>query len=83
MTFLLLSKTGMHFTLSSAFIFGIIFFLLIAWIIFTIVVRYHWKNYSSGGVEILRMNMIYLIGSAAIFTFMVVSAFLYFASSSI
>lgn len=83
MTPLLLTSVNLHFTLSSVFIFGIIFFLLVAWIVFTVIVRYHWKNYGSGDIEILRMNLIYLIGSGAIFTFMIASAFLYFASSTL
>lgn len=83
MTFLLLSSTSLHFTLSSVFIFGIILFLVVGWMIFTVVIRYHWKNYGSGDIEILRMNVMYLVGSGVIFTLMIASAFLYFASSTL
>lgn len=56
--------------------------LLIAlWSIFTLVIRYHWKNYGTGKIEVFTMNFFYLTGSVILIALMSISTFLYFSSA--
>lgn len=50
---------------------------IISWLVYTLILRYHWKKYSVNNVELLQMNLIYFIGSGMIIVLMGASAFLY------
>lgn len=50
------------------------------WAIFTLIVRYHWKNYGTGGLELITMNFAYLAGSAVLILGMIIFGSLYMLS---
>ncbi len=53
---------------------GIVFIVLcVIWIGFTLIIRYHWKQYGTGASEIFRMNFLYLSGSFTLLTLLLVS----------
>jgi len=75
-----ITTTGFQITITPTILVSLLSLILAAWIIFTIIVRYHWKNYGTGGVEILTMNFIYFSGSAILIAFTIVSVLLYSTS---
>ena len=76
-----ISETGLQISVSPLLIFSLLSLLLAVWLIFTIIIRYHWKNYGTKGVEILTMNFVYLSGSAVLIAFTIISALLYSTSA--
>jgi hypothetical protein len=56
--------------------------LLVAWAIYSLILRYHWQKYSSTPLDALRMNMIYFGGSALLFGLMAVFLLLFSLSSN-
>jgi hypothetical protein len=46
--------------------------LLIFWIIFSLILRYHWDKYATSRIDVLRMNMIYFGGSIVLILIMVI-----------
>lgn len=73
----LLSKLNFQFPITSFLIFVIFSLLIIVWLGFTLIIRYHWKNYGSGALSILTMSFIYFIGSGVLILGMGLFAFLY------
>ncbi len=63
------------------FIFIVAGLILAGWLIFTTIVRYHWKSYGTGGVQIFTMNFFYISGSAILGGLMILSAVSYFISA--
>lgn len=72
-----LGVTGLHVTITPLLLITLLSLLLAVWLVFTIIVRYHWKNYGTKGFEILRMNLLYLIGSGILIAFTILSLLLY------
>ncbi len=33
-------------------------------IVHAVILRYHWKNYGNGAIELVKINIIYLVGLA-------------------
>ena len=60
-------------------IFGV---LLVAWIIYSIILRYHWKKYATSKLDTMRMDIIYFIGSAVLIGAMTIAALAYSLSST-
>lgn len=50
---------------------------ILSWMVFTLVLRYHWKKYSVSNLDLLKMNLVYFIGSGVIIVLMGAAAFLY------
>lgn len=50
---------------------------ILLWIVFTFILVYHWKKYSVSNLDLLKMNLVYFIGSGVIIVLMGASAFLY------
>lgn len=74
------SETGFLITITPLLLASLLLLLLAVWIVFTLIVRYHWKNYGARGAEALTMNFIYFSGSAILIAFTVVSVILYSTS---
>ena len=79
----LLGSLNLHIPLSPILIFSFAALLLAFWVTFTMVIRYHWKSYGTGDLEIVSLNFFYLVGSGIIIFFMVASALLYYTSSAL
>ena len=82
MTLALLGNSGFHLPITGMLVFAVFFLLLAGWLVFTLVIRYHWKNYGTGGVEIFSMNFFYFTGSFIGIALMLISASLYFFSAT-
>lgn len=46
--------------------------LLLLWLVYSVILRYHWGKYASGQLDVLKMNMIYFGGSAFLIVGMMV-----------
>ncbi len=77
----LLAKSGMQITIPPIFIMIVLALLLAVWLVFTLIIRYHWKNYGTGGASIFKMNFFYLTGSAIFIIVLLLFGLLYIASS--
>ena len=75
-------KLGIHIPVTPLLIFALTALLLAAWGIFTLILRYNWKHYSTRKAEMFAMSFFYFIGSAALIGLLCFSAFLYFTSSA-
>ncbi len=82
MTFLLLGQSGFHIPVTALLLFSLLALLVAIWIVFTLIIRYHWKNYGTGGVGIFAMNFAYLVGSLALIGLMLSSLTVYVFSST-
>ncbi len=82
MNFSLFGPSGFQIPITPLLVFAILSAIVAGWLIFTFIIRYHWKNYGTGGVEILTMNFVYFAGSIVLGGFMAVSAIAYSLSST-
>lgn len=73
----LFGKMSIHIPLSSFALFVILAILVAVWAIFTLIIRYHWKNFGTSEIDFVGMNLLYLIGSVVLVAGMAISAFLY------
>lgn len=71
-----------HIPVTPMLLFIILAILIAAWGVFTLVIRYHWKNYGTGKLEAFTMNFLYLIGSIILIVLMSTSALLYLSSAA-
>lgn len=78
----LLALSGVNIPVAPQLIFSLLGLLLAFWIVFTLIIRYHWKNYGTGGVEVFTMNFIYLTGSGVLIVLMTVTATIYSFSTT-
>lgn len=76
-----LAQLNFHIPVTPILLFSIMALTLVAWGIVTLVIRYHWKNYGTGKLEIFTMNFFYLAGSVILVTLMSVFALLYLVST--
>lgn len=73
----LFSKMSIHIPLSAFALFVILAILVAVWAIFTLIIRYHWKNFGTSELDFVGMNVIYLTGSVILVLGMAISAFLF------
>jgi uncharacterized membrane protein HdeD (DUF308 family) len=73
---------NIHIPVTPLLLFVFLALLLSAWGIFSVVVRYHWRQYGTSKLEILSMTFFYLAGSAVLLGLTTASAFLYYASAT-
>lgn len=78
----MLNNINFHIPVNSQLVIFALFLVLAIWLVFTIIIRYHWKSYGTNGVEVFTMNFMYLIGSAVIGGLMIILAILYISSST-
>lgn len=60
-----------------ALLFSLFTLLIAVWLVFTVILRYHWKKYSVNKLTLLEMNLVYLVGSAVLLVLIGISALLY------
>jgi hypothetical protein len=77
----ILAQSGSHITITGGLMFSLLALLIAIWLVFTLIIRYHWKNYGTGGVEVFTMNFFYLVGSFIGIALMLGSALLYLSST--
>ena len=77
----LLAQSGIHIPITAQLLFSLLAILLAGWLVFTLIIRYHWKNYSTGGVELFTMNFFYLLGSGVLIAGLLITGLLYVSSS--
>lgn len=75
-----LTQLNFHIPITPVLLFAILALLIVLWGIFTLIIRYHWKHYGTGKLEVFTMNFFYLTGSVVLIAFMGISAFLYSVS---
>lgn len=73
----LFSQISIHIPLSSLALFVILAILIVVWAIFTLIIRYHWKNFGTSEIDFVGMNVFYLTGSVILILGMAISAFLF------
>ena len=76
-----LSQLNLHIVVSPMFLFFIMALLIAGWGIFTLVIRYHWKNYGTGKLEVFTMNFFYFAGSVIFMALLVILALAYYFSA--
>jgi hypothetical protein len=77
-----LAQFNLHIPITPVLLFVVLALLVALWAIFTLVIRYHWKNYGTGKLEVFTMNFFYLAGSAILIGLLLISALLYLSSAS-
>jgi len=73
---------AVHIPITPLLLFATLALLIAVWAVFTLIVRYHWKNYGTGKLEVFTMNFFYLVGSLVLIALMVVCALLYLSSAT-
>ncbi|MDO8520630.1 MAG: hypothetical protein Q7S52_00780 [bacterium] len=77
-----LGQLGIHIPVTPLLVLAFTALLLAAWGIFTLVLRYHWKHYSTRKAEMFMMSFFYFIGSFVLIGLMAFSALLYLSSAT-
>ncbi|OGZ05907.1 MAG: hypothetical protein A2845_03850 [Candidatus Lloydbacteria bacterium RIFCSPHIGHO2_01_FULL_49_22] len=77
----ILSTINIQIAVSPFFLFVVGALVIAGWLVFTVIIRYHWKNYGTGGMQLFAMNFLYISGSAALAGLMILSAVLYLISA--
>ncbi|OGZ09584.1 MAG: hypothetical protein A3D65_06960 [Candidatus Lloydbacteria bacterium RIFCSPHIGHO2_02_FULL_50_13] len=76
-----LSQLSFHIPVTPQLLLIILALLIAAWGVYTLIIRYHWKHYSTRKAEMFTMSFFYFTGSFIIIGFMCLFAFLYFTST--
>lgn len=69
---------GIHVPVNPFLILTVLALLVAAWGVFTLILRYHWKHYSTRKTEVFVMSFFYFSGSAILIGLMFLSAFFYY-----
>lgn len=69
--------SGMRIPIPPVLLFALLVLLFVAWIIFTLIIRYHWKKYGYSKLVHLKMNFVYFAGSGVLLLGMLLFAILY------
>ena len=64
MSFILLSEMGIQIPLTTTFLVVLFSILTAISLVHAVILRYHWKNYGNGALELVLVNLIYLVGLA-------------------
>ncbi len=79
----LLSNMNFQIPLTPMFLVIIFSILTAVSLVHALVLRYHWKNYGNGAVELVLVNLIYFIGLSVLIGGMALFTVLYSISNSI
>lgn len=71
-----------HIPVTPVLLFALLALLIAGWAIYTLILRYHWKNYGTGKLEVFTMNFFYITGSIVLIVLMAVAALLYSSSAT-
>ncbi len=63
--------------LSGALLFVVFILLFLAWALYSVILRYHWKKYGYSRADLLKMELFYFIGSGIILLGALLFAILY------
>jgi hypothetical protein len=77
-----IAQLNLHIPITPLLIFALLMLLLAGWGVFTVIIRYHWKNYGTGKLEVFTMNFLYLVGSGILIALLTISALLYYSSAA-
>ena len=77
MTGIALNQLGFHIPVTPLLLFSLGGLLFAVWAIFSIIAHYHWKNYGASKIEVVKMTLIYFVGSAILIALIAVFAFAY------
>ncbi len=69
--------SGIHIPIPPILLFALLVLLFVAWVIFTLIVRYHWQKYGYSKLVHLKMNYLYFGGSGILFAALLLSSILY------
>lgn len=64
-------------TVSSSFLWAVVGLVFLIYLIFSIVLNYHWKNYANDSETVKRVKKMYFSVSISILALSVLSAFIY------
>jgi hypothetical protein len=78
----LFGQFSIHIPITPLLLFALLALLMAVWSVFTLILRYHWKNYGTGKLEVFTMNFFFLTGSLVLIALMVVCALLYLSSAT-
>jgi len=73
----LLSTANFQIPVTPMFLMVIFCILAAASIIHAVVLRYHWRNYGNGALELVMINLIYLVGLGILLGGMAIFLFAY------
>lgn len=76
-----LGQSGFHIPVTPTLVFAALAALAAAWAIYTLILRYHWKQYGTSKFHVFAMNFFYLAGSGILLGGAALAAILYYASS--
>lgn len=77
MTNTFLSQLNIHIPITPLLLFSCGALLFAVWAIFSIIAHYHWRSYGTSKIEIIKMTLIYFVGSAILLALIGVFAFMY------
>lgn len=77
MTSIFLNQLTVHIPITPLLLFSFGVLLFAVWAIFSVIAHYHWKNYSTSKIEVIKMTLIYFVGSAILLVIIGVFAFAY------
>ena len=77
-----LNQINVHVPITPLILFSLGALLFVAWAIFSIIAHYHWKMYGASKIEIVKMTLIYFVGSAIILALIGVFALTFTISSN-
>ena len=64
MSFTILSDMGINIPITPILLVVIFSILTVISLVHAVILRYHWKNYGNGALELVLVNLIYLVGLA-------------------
>ena len=68
---------NIHIPITPLLLFSLGALLFAVWAIFSIIARYHWKNYGTNKLEVIKMTLIYFVGSGILLALIGIFAFVY------
>ena len=77
MTGILFNQLSIHIPITPLLLFSLGALLFAVWAGFRIIAHYHWKNYGTNKLEVIKMTLIYFVGSAILLALIAIFAFAY------
>ena len=81
MAFAVFQQLNLHIPISPLFIGALLLLLLALFIVYTVIIRYHWKSYGVNELEVAQMTITYMTGSITIVAITMIFALLYMFST--
>lgn len=71
------NQFNLHIPITPLLLFSLGALLFAVWAVFSIIAHYHWKSYGTNQLEIIKMTLIYFVGSAILLAAVAIFAFAY------